>query len=72
MFSNLDELTNVANDLLQGKFNQAVNDSGRFLINSTLGVGGLFEVAKALAWQKMRVKILLRLWLHGGCQRVLF
>jgi phospholipid-binding lipoprotein MlaA len=52
MFSNLDELTNVANDLLQGKFNQAVNDSGRFLINSTLGVGGLFEVAESLGLAK--------------------
>ena len=52
MFSNLDELTNVANDLLQGKFAQAANDSGRFLINSTLGVGGLFEVAEPLGLAK--------------------
>ena len=52
MFSNLDELTNVANGLLQGKFAQAANDSGRFLINSTLGVGGLFEVAESLGLAK--------------------
>ena len=44
-FSNLDELTNIANDLLQAKFGQAANDTGRFLINSTLGIGGLFDVA---------------------------
>lgn len=52
VFSNLDELTNVANGLLQGKFAQAANDSGRFLINSTLGVGGLFEVAESLGLAK--------------------
>jgi len=44
-FDNLDEITNVVNDLLQGKFKQAGHDSGRFLINSTIGVGGLFDVA---------------------------
>ena len=36
-FSNLDEVTNVLNDLLQGKFGQAAHDSGRFLINTPLG-----------------------------------
>ena len=45
-FSNLDELTNIMNDLLQAKFGQAANDTGRFLINSTLGIGGLFDVAE--------------------------
>jgi phospholipid-binding lipoprotein MlaA len=45
-FSNLDELTNIANDLLQGKLGQAANDTGRFLLNSTVGVGGLFDVAE--------------------------
>ena len=45
-FSNLDELTNIANSLLQAKFGQAANDTGRFLINSTLGIGGLFDVAE--------------------------
>jgi len=45
-FSNLNELTNVANDLLQGKFKQAGHDGGRFLINSTIGMAGLFDVAE--------------------------
>jgi phospholipid-binding lipoprotein MlaA len=45
-FSNLDELTNIANSLLQAKFGQVANDTGRFLINSTLGIGGLFDVAE--------------------------
>lgn len=51
-FSNLDEVTNVLNDLLQGKFGQAANDSGRFLINTTLGVGGLFDVAERAGLEK--------------------
>ena len=41
IFSNLDEISNVVNDLLQGKFKQAGHDGGRFLINSTIGVGRL-------------------------------
>lgn len=45
MFANLDEISNVANDLLQGKFTQAANDSARFVINTTFGIGGLFDVA---------------------------
>ena len=52
IFSNLDEVTNVVNDLLQGKFSQACHDSGRFLLNTTLGLGGLFDVAKHAGLEK--------------------
>ena len=45
VFNNLLEVRNVFNDVLQGKFAQAGKDSGRFLVNSTLGVAGLFDVA---------------------------
>ena len=45
-FSNLNEITNVVNDLLQGKFKQAGHDGSRFLIISTIGVAGLFDVAQ--------------------------
>lgn len=48
MFSNAGEIVNVANDLLQGKFQRAGNDTGRFLINSTLGIAGFFDVADDL------------------------
>lgn len=44
-FSNLGEPTTVANDLLQGKWYQAVEDSTRFFVNSTAGILGLFDVA---------------------------
>ena len=52
VFSNLNEISNVFNDLLQGKFAQAGNDSGRFLINTTVGVGGLFDVAQRAGLDK--------------------
>ncbi len=44
-FSNIGELQNVLNDLLQGKLLQAGRDSSRFLINTTVGMGGFFDVA---------------------------
>lgn len=46
MFSNLGEIVNVMNDLLQGKFRQAGNDTGRFLVNTTVGLVGFFDVAQ--------------------------
>lgn len=52
VFSNLNEITNVLNDLLQGKFSQAGHDSGRFLVNTTIGVGGLFDVAQRAGLEK--------------------
>ena len=51
-FGNVREVTTVANDLLQGKLEQAVHDSSRVLVNSTLGVGGLFEVAESMGLAK--------------------
>jgi len=36
------------NQLLQGKGGRALSDSGRFLVNSTLGVGGLFDPASQM------------------------
>jgi phospholipid-binding lipoprotein MlaA len=45
--SNLDTVPTIINDVLQGKFSQAGRDSARFLLNSTLGLGGLFDPASA-------------------------
>jgi len=44
-FSNLNEITVILNDLLQLKFGQAIDDTGRFLLNSTVGFAGVFDVA---------------------------
>jgi len=43
--ANLNEPRVFANDLLQGRFDAAAKTASRFLINSTVGVGGLFDVA---------------------------
>jgi phospholipid-binding lipoprotein MlaA len=44
-FSNLGEIRTALNSLLQGKGTNASTATGRFLINSTLGIGGLFDIA---------------------------
>src|SRR5690606_3168170 len=46
VFSNVLELPSAFNGLLQGKPASAGHDTGRFLINSTLGLAGMFDVAK--------------------------
>ncbi|WP_323846772.1 VacJ family lipoprotein [Microbulbifer magnicolonia] len=45
-FGNLREVTNTFNSTLQGKWGQAGNDAGRFVVNTTVGVVGLFDVAQ--------------------------
>ena len=45
---NLAEIPNVANGLLQGKWQQAFKDTGRFMLNTTIGVLGMFDVAARL------------------------
>ena len=46
-FDNLTTPRSVLNNFLQGKPGRGLNEFGRFLFNSTLGVGGLFDVAAA-------------------------
>jgi len=46
-FSNLGEPLNIVNNLLQGKVNGALNSTYRFAVNSTIGLFGLFDVAKS-------------------------
>jgi phospholipid-binding lipoprotein MlaA len=47
-FSNLVQPRVAVNDLLQGKFAQSGRDAGRFLVNSTVGILGLVDVAKSV------------------------
>lgn len=46
VLSNLGEPLVFLNDLLQGKPERALRTLGRFLVNSVLGLGGLFDIAK--------------------------
>jgi phospholipid-binding lipoprotein MlaA len=47
VFDNLNTLNTIFNDILQGKMKQAGNDSARFLLNTTFGVGGVYDAASA-------------------------
>ena len=49
-FDNLNVVPRVVNNVLQGKWNGAGREVSRFLINSTVGVGGVFDPAKDV-WQ---------------------
>lgn len=45
IFSNLLYPVTIANAFLQGKFKQSGRDGARFLLNTTVGLGGLFDPA---------------------------
>jgi len=45
VLDNLGGPVTVANDLLQAQFENAAIATGRFLVNSTIGVAGIFDVA---------------------------
>ncbi|WGS83881.1 VacJ family lipoprotein [Methylomonas sp. UP202] len=47
-FSNIGEIGVIANDALQGNFSQSGEDSARFLLNTTAGLGGFIDVGAML------------------------
>lgn len=51
-FSNVDDINVLANDLLQLKLRDAASDSGRLLINSTVGLVGVIDVASSVGLSK--------------------
>lgn len=51
-FSNLDDVLVTLNDLLQFKLVQATSDFGRILINTSVGVLGLVDVASQSGFEK--------------------
>ncbi|MDH5276704.1 MAG: VacJ family lipoprotein [Gammaproteobacteria bacterium] len=48
IFSNMLYPVTIANDFLQGKFGQCARDGGRFLLNSTVGLAGIFDPASRI------------------------
>ena len=52
VFSNVGDVRNVLNNTLQGKFTTAYSDFGRIVINSSLGVLGLFDIASEAGIEK--------------------
>ncbi len=53
-FDNAGSVQRFFNSLFQGKWDGAVRELSRFLLNTTVGVGGLFDMAKAAEIQKSR------------------
>jgi len=51
-FRNINELDNTANQLLQGKPVNAMNDFARFIINTSIGLLGFIDVASKLGLQR--------------------
>lgn len=47
-FNNLGEIPTVANDLLQLNLYQMAKDASRFGINTTMGIGGIFDIASRM------------------------
>ena len=50
--SNLHTTTVMVNDALQGKFGAAANDFARFIVNTTVGFGGLLDPASQMGLDK--------------------
>ena len=51
-FGNIHDFSIFINDILQGKGERAVAGAGRFIINTTFGLGGLIDVAGAAGNRK--------------------
>jgi len=51
-FENIGDVKTFFNNVLQGKPKEASEDLGRVLVNTTIGIGGLFDVASALGIPK--------------------
>lgn len=51
-FDNIGYLNVILNDFLQGKARQGFWDTSRFVLNSTVGLAGLFDVATAMGLEE--------------------
>ena len=49
---NLSSLVTIPNNILQGEFQKAGINTGRFFINSTFGIVGIFDVAEIMGFEE--------------------
>lgn len=52
VFANINDVIVALNNLLQGKVTYAASDTGRVLVNTTVGLLGIFDVATGLGLEK--------------------
>lgn len=51
-FLNLNSPKTMVNDLLQLRFGDAAETFGRFVLNTTMGLGGVFDAGRAAGWER--------------------
>ena len=52
-FNNLGEINTIVNSALQMKLDKTISSTSRFVINSSVGIFGLFDVATSLGIQRL-------------------
>ena len=72
---NLSSLVTIPNNILQGEFETAGVNTGRFIVNTTIGILGIFDVAEKIGFSKYEKEDYgqtLGLWgVSAGCYVVL-
>lgn len=53
-FNNISEPVSAANHVLQGEFHDSAQNVGRFMINTVVGIGGLFDVASKVGLEQKK------------------
>ena len=69
IFSNINDVVVIVNDILQFKLSQAVYDLARLVVNSTLGLGGFFDISTGMGLVKHNEdfgQTLARWGIHSG------
>ena len=51
-FGNIADVWTAVNNFLQGKGGEGLSDVGRVLVNTTIGIGGVFDVASEMGLEK--------------------
>ncbi len=51
-FGNIADVWTAVNNFLQGKGGEGFSDVGRVLVNTTIGIGGVFDVASEMGLEK--------------------
>ncbi len=51
-FDNIDVIPSIVNDILQGRVYYTLNDTWRLAVNTTFGIGGLFDVASEIGLEE--------------------
>ena len=73
--NNISSLVTVPNNILQGEFKTAGINTGRFLVNTTVGIFGIFDVAEQMGFAEYKKEdygqTLGRWGIGAGCYLVL-